>query len=82
MHDIPEFELDQVGSAPYALSLDNLRDLSCTKLSPIDTDIPLSYAPSLGSVELRKRLAEIYSTDEAPLSENNVIITPGSIMAN
>ncbi|KAL5605834.1 hypothetical protein FOVSG1_005981 [Fusarium oxysporum f. sp. vasinfectum] len=95
MHDIPEFELDQVarsygprakialhGSAPYALSLDNLRDLSSTKLSPIDTELPLSYAPSLGSVELRKRLAEIYSTDEAPLTENNVIITPGSIMAN
>ncbi|KAK2671394.1 Pyridoxal phosphate-dependent transferase, major domain [Fusarium oxysporum f. sp. vasinfectum] len=95
MHDIPEFELDQVarsygprakialhGSAPYALSLDNLQDLSSSKLSPIDNDIPLSYAPSLGSVELRKRLAEIYSIESAPLTEDNVIITPGSIMAN
>ncbi|KAG5790274.1 hypothetical protein H9Q69_010655 [Fusarium xylarioides] len=95
MHDIPEFELDRVarsygprarialhGSAPHALSLNNLRDLSSTKLNPIDTNIPLSYAPSLGSVELRKRLAEIYSTESAPLTEDNVIITPGSIMAN
>ncbi|KAF5696479.1 transaminase type I [Fusarium mundagurra] len=95
MHDIPEFGLDQVarsygpkakislhGSAPHALSLDNLRDLSSTKLNPINTDIPLSYASSLGSVELRKRLAEIYSTETAPLTEDNVIITPGSIMAN
>ncbi|KAF4953274.1 hypothetical protein FGADI_6140 [Fusarium gaditjirri] len=93
MHDIPEFELDQVARsygtrakialhAPFALSLNDLRDLSSTKLSPIDTEIPLSYAPSLGSVELRKRLAEIYSTESAPLTEDNVIITPGSIMAN
>ncbi|CCT73181.1 related to transaminase type I [Fusarium fujikuroi IMI 58289] len=95
MHDIPEFELDRVarsygprakialhGSAPHALSLDNLRGLSSTKLSPIETNIPLSYAPSLGSVELRKRVAEIYSTESAPLTEDNVIITPGSIMAN
>ncbi|KAF5599562.1 transaminase type I [Fusarium pseudoanthophilum] len=95
MHDIPEFELDTVarsydhrakialhGSAPHALSLDDLRNLSSTKLSPIDTNVPLSYAPSLGSVELRKRLAEIYSTDETPLTPDNVIITPGSIMAN
>ncbi|PNP59652.1 hypothetical protein FNYG_14862 [Fusarium nygamai] len=82
MHDIPEFELDRVGSAPHALSLDNHRDLSSNKLSPIDTNFPLSYTPSLGSVELRKRLAEIYSTESAPLAEDNVIITPGSIMAN
>ncbi|KAF4972887.1 hypothetical protein FSARC_658 [Fusarium sarcochroum] len=82
MHDIPEFKLDRIGSAPYALSLDQLRNLSDSKRSPIDTDIPLSYAPSLGTLELRKRLAEIYSTTEAPLTENNVIITPGSIMAN
>ncbi|KAF5645858.1 transaminase type I [Fusarium tjaetaba] len=82
MHDIPEFELDRIGSAPHALSLNNLRHLSSTKLSPIETDIPLSYAPSLGSVELLKRLAEIYSTETAPLTEDNVIITPGSIMAN
>ncbi|KAF5661202.1 type I transaminase [Fusarium heterosporum] len=95
MHDIPEFKLDQIarsygprskvalhGSAPFALSLDALRDLSDDKRSPISTDIPLSYAPSLGTPELRQRLADIYSTEESPLTEEHVVITPGSIMAN
>ncbi|KAF4452212.1 hypothetical protein F53441_4952 [Fusarium austroafricanum] len=94
MRDIEEFKLDQVGkleteakialhgSAADALSIDALIALSSSKQNPIDTTVPLSYASSLGSAELRKRIADIYSTAEAPLTENNVIITPGSIMAN
>ncbi|KAF4999864.1 hypothetical protein FDECE_11363 [Fusarium decemcellulare] len=82
MKDIPEFKIDDVGSAASALSLNDLRKLGGGKGDPIDSDVPLTYAPSLGSLELRQRLAEIFATPEAPLTEDNVLITPGSIMAN
>lgn len=70
------------GSYPSALSLNDLIQLSGGKRNPVDPDEPLSYAPSLGSKELRQRLAEIHSTPEAYLTEAHVVITPGSIMAN
>ncbi|KAF6791644.1 aspartate aminotransferase, partial [Colletotrichum sojae] len=95
LRDISEFKIDQIarsyasktkialhGSYPSALSLNDLIRLSDGKPNPVDPDTPLSYAPSLGSKELRQRLAEIHSTPEAPLTENHVVITPGSIMAN
>lgn len=70
----------------------NIGTLSLSKLqafSPdqpiLDNDLPLSYGPSEGSVVLRRRVAGMYSSSSAEenvLSEKNVIITPGSIMAN
>lgn len=45
-------------------------------------DLALTYGSVLGSLELRSRLAELHSTSELQLTAENVVITPGSIMAN
>lgn len=89
------------GSCSTALSLNELAQLSPTNATtakgdddPIDRDLALSYAPVLGSPELRARVAELHSEPpssssssspsppERALTAEDVIITPGSIMAN
>jgi aspartate/methionine/tyrosine aminotransferase len=41
------------------------------------------YGPIRGSSELRKNIARLYSTkDLAPLPVENVLVTPGAILAN
>lgn len=87
------------GSCSTALSLNELAQLSPTNATtakgdddPIDRDLALSYAPVLGSPELRARVAELHSeppsSSSSPspparaLTAEDVIITPGSIMAN
>lgn len=48
----------------------------------MDYDLALDYGPFEGSDELRERVAERHSTPECRLDAKNVIITPGSILAN
>lgn len=45
-------------------------------------DLPLNYGTPTGTPALRKRIAEIHSSESVKLTEENVVITPGSIMAN
>ncbi|TDZ36078.1 Tyrosine aminotransferase [Colletotrichum spinosum] len=95
LRDIEEFRIDKAarsfegkcklalhGSHPPAFSINDLRKFSDGKPNPVDADTPIAYAQSEGSVQLRRRLAEIYSTTDFQLTESNVLITPGSIMAN
>jgi aspartate/methionine/tyrosine aminotransferase len=42
----------------------------------------LTYGTTLGSVRLRERIAELHSSPEVELTAANVVITPGSSMAN
>lgn len=48
----------------------------------MDFDLALDYGPFEGSAELRERVAALHSTPEYRLAAENVIITPGSILAN
>lgn len=48
----------------------------------LDPNLQLSYGDARGSVTLRERIAALYSSPSTPLTADNVIITPGSIMAN
>ena len=50
--------------------------------SPVDFDFQLAYGTATGLPALRKRVAEIHSSENVKLTEDNVVITPGSIMAN
>ena len=65
------------------ISIDELRQLSETPNSEVvDRNLKLDYGPFEGSNKLRTRIAEMNSTPETPLTADNVIITPGSILAN
>lgn len=48
----------------------------------MDYDLALDYGPFEGSDALRERVAALHSTPEYRLDAKNVIITPGSILAN
>jgi aspartate/methionine/tyrosine aminotransferase len=50
--------------------------------SIFDFDLALDYGPFEGSETLRSRIAELHSTADIPITAENVIITPGSILAN
>lgn len=70
------------GSHATALSLKQLQQLSDGQDGPVDDDLKLTYGPIMGSVKLRQRIAELHSSPSCELSSDNVVITPGSIMAN
>ncbi|KAH8674332.1 pyridoxal phosphate-dependent transferase, partial [Xylariales sp. PMI_506] len=96
MQDIPSFKIDRWvsrfkadcnvflhGSCAAELSLKQLKELCPDPTaSPVDLDLPLTYGSVLGSTKLRARVAELHSTPELKLTADNVVITPGSIMAN
>ncbi|KAH6962787.1 pyridoxal phosphate-dependent transferase [Fusarium avenaceum] len=96
MPEIPEFKMDRwiedygprgqiglYGSYASALSLNELQKLAPnTNTTLLDPDLPLSYGTTLGSVRLRERIAELHSSPEVELTAANVVITPGSSMAN
>lgn len=96
MRDIPGFKIDKWaqeytpkaeiklhGSYATALTLNELQKLSSdSSRSPVDFDFQLAYGTATGLPALRKRVAEIHSSENVKLTEDNVVITPGSIMAN
>ncbi|KAK5994850.1 Capreomycidine synthase-like protein [Cladobotryum mycophilum] len=72
-----------IGSSASVVSLNDLRQLASTPGAEVlDQDLKLDYGPFEGSDRLRSRIAELHSSAENPLTAENVIITPGSIMAN
>ncbi|KAF5599548.1 aspartate aminotransferase [Fusarium pseudoanthophilum] len=48
----------------------------------LDPNLKLTYGTLQGSLRLRERLAKMHSSPKAPLTADNVVITPGAIMAN
>ncbi|KAJ3548853.1 hypothetical protein NM208_g797 [Fusarium decemcellulare] len=71
------------GSYASALSINDLQQLSTdTDLEVFDRDLELSYGSFEGSLKLRKGIAALHSSEESKLTADNVVITPGSIMAN
>ncbi|KAK3685215.1 pyridoxal phosphate-dependent transferase [Podospora appendiculata] len=77
------------GSAVNPLSLAELHKLAPEGTpGPVDQDLVLSYGDVQGTLKLRERIAELHSAASSPsgpefkLTAANVIITPGSIMAN
>ncbi|KAK2612723.1 hypothetical protein QQS21_001174 [Conoideocrella luteorostrata] len=96
MEGIKDFELDKWireqgpkckvhfhASSAKVVSTNELRQLAATPGPDVfDPDLKLDYGPFEGSLRLRTRIAEIHSTPETSLTAENVIITPGSIMAN
>ncbi|KAJ6445041.1 aspartate aminotransferase [Purpureocillium lavendulum] len=83
MKDVQEFKIDHWSSNVSALSLNDLRALSSDpSLELFDPDLKLDYGSFEGSQRLRERIAALHSTPECKLTADNVIITPGSIMAN
>jgi aspartate/methionine/tyrosine aminotransferase len=81
----PKSKTYLASSYASAISLDDLQtlgaDLATTGHTPIDPSLALSYAPSYGTPALRQRIAELHSGAVA-LTADDVVITPGSIMAN
>ncbi|KAF2132377.1 PLP-dependent transferase [Dothidotthia symphoricarpi CBS 119687] len=67
-----------------SVSLDQLRELSEDKDREIfDTSKVLNYGAIRGSDDLRNNLARLYSAKvTTPLSQDNIITTPGAIQAN
>jgi DNA-binding transcriptional MocR family regulator len=66
-----------------SLSLDELRELSEDKQSPIlQTSSILNYGAIRGSDALRANLARLYSAKGTVLPAENIITTPGAIQAN
>jgi aspartate/methionine/tyrosine aminotransferase len=65
------------------LTLGELQQLSPDSTqSPVDVDLSLTYGEAQGSLKLRESIARINSSPDFKLSAENVIITPGTIMAN
>lgn len=60
----------------------DLEELHPAKTSPIDPELKLTYGQVKGSADLRRRIADLHSSSDVKLTEDNVVITPGSIMAN
>ncbi|KAI3391214.1 hypothetical protein diail_7764 [Diaporthe ilicicola] len=95
IHSIAEFKIDGwvreyapkakvqlQGSYATALSLNDLQQLHPAKASPIDPELKLTYGQVKGTAELRRRIANLHSSSDVKLTEDHVVITPGSIMAN
>ncbi|KAH8750778.1 pyridoxal phosphate-dependent transferase [Diaporthe sp. PMI_573] len=70
------------GSYAPALSLRDLQELHPAKKSPVDPELKLTYGQVKGSADLRRRIASLHSSNDVRLTEDHVVITPGSIMAN
>lgn len=60
----------------------DLEELHPAKISPIDPELKLTYGQVKGSADLRRRIADLHSSSDVKLTEDHVVITPGSIMAN
>jgi aspartate/methionine/tyrosine aminotransferase len=74
---------NQPGSYASALSVNDLRRLSTNPgLEVFDPELKLTYGSYEGSLRLRERIAELHSSENNKLTAENVLITPGSIMAN
>jgi DNA-binding transcriptional MocR family regulator len=72
-----------IGSVIRPLTLNELQLLSPDPTqSPVDLDLSLTYGDSQGSLKLRESIARINSSTDIKLGADNVIITPGTIMAN
>ncbi|KAK4164431.1 aspartate aminotransferase [Cladorrhinum sp. PSN259] len=90
--NMPKTKVWLGGSTVGILSLSQLKDLAPKAaantnddLPPlIDPDLALSYGTPAGSLRLRERIAQLHSSPDTGvrLTADNVIITPGSIMAN
>ncbi|RKK93415.1 hypothetical protein BFJ68_g15561 [Fusarium oxysporum] len=77
------FKIDQWNSFVSALSLNELQQLAPdASHATLDPNLKLTYGTLLGSLRLRERIAKIHSSPETPLTAANVVITPGSVMAN
>ncbi|KAI8713598.1 Aminotran-1-2 domain-containing protein [Fusarium sp. LHS14.1] len=62
---------------------DNSRfSLEDPDLEVVNRDVELSYGSFEGSLELREGIAALNSSEESKITTENIIITPGSIMAN
>jgi aspartate/methionine/tyrosine aminotransferase len=73
----------EAGSVISAISLRELQQLAGDESqSIIDLDVPLTYGTAQGSPKLRQRIAELHSSPGVCLTEENVVITTGSILAN
>jgi aspartate/methionine/tyrosine aminotransferase len=59
-----------------------LQELHPAKKSPVDPELKLTYGQVKGSADLRRRIASLHSSNDVRLTEDHVVITPGSIMAN
>ncbi|KAI9733117.1 MAG: hypothetical protein M1834_003664 [Cirrosporium novae-zelandiae] len=67
-----------------SISISELKEISDDKnTEPIDFSTILSYGEIRGSTALRSNLARLYSVKtNAPLPADNILVTPGAIMAN
>lgn len=73
----------RLGSSAPIVSINELKKFHPdTGTTIMDFDLALDYGPFEGSAELRERVAALHSTPEHRLDAENVIITPGSILAN
>ncbi|KAK3359640.1 pyridoxal phosphate-dependent transferase [Lasiosphaeria hispida] len=94
MKDVIEFKIDKwiqrrmdiskfhfYGSSIGTLTLAELQGLAPYD-EIIDKDLALGYGNAQGSLKLRERIAALHSSSAVKLTADNVVITPGSIMAN
>lgn len=79
---IAKYNLAETCSA--SISVDELKALSTDKSTdPLSLSKRLDYGSIRGSEKLRSNLANLYSAKTpTPLPSENVLITPGAIMAN
>ncbi|KAI8285540.1 hypothetical protein K4K60_001148 [Colletotrichum sp. SAR11_57] len=71
------------GSFTAAPSINELKKLSTNpELEILNPDLKLSYGNHDGKDKLRDSIAALHSSGDKKLTRDNVIITPGSIMAN
>ncbi|KAM0330550.1 hypothetical protein ACHAQA_003497 [Verticillium albo-atrum] len=83
MKTVEEFKIEHWRSYASALSLNDLIGLSTdSSLSMLDPDVKLTYGSFEGSEKLRASIAALHSSEDNKVTADNVIITPGSIMAN
>ncbi|KAF4921494.1 Aspartate aminotransferase [Colletotrichum viniferum] len=96
MRTVEEFKIDQWnrkhassslyglhGSFTAAPSINELKKLSTDpNLEILNPDLKLSYGNHDGKDKLRDSIAALHSSEHKKLTRDNVIITPGSIMAN
>ncbi|KAK0618967.1 pyridoxal phosphate-dependent transferase [Immersiella caudata] len=91
MKNFQDFKIDKwiqthastLGSVIGAISLSELQSYAPDE-SIIDIDLTLEYGTFKGSLKLRERIAELYNSPETgvTLTADNVVITPGSSLAN
>lgn len=66
-----------------SISIDDLQSLSNNKsVSPLQTSSKLTYGAIRGSESLRSNLAKLYPVSDSILSPENILVTPGGILAN